>query len=132
MVGIFQMCHIRKPLRSRRYRPYPDTELNTHDPVITYDNQGREILVSALREWMASRGKRDVVAVAFAGKVKTTVQMIAIIILLASDPAGPQIYWQLGYLGIYLAAVLSLYSMIIYFRGAWEYLTGEEQGTGEG
>jgi len=88
---------------------------------------GREILVSALREWMAGRGKRDVVAVAFAGKVKTTVQMIAIIILLASDPAGPAIFWQLGYLGIYLAAILSLYSMVIYFRGAWEHLKVNNQ-----
>ena len=88
---------------------------------------GREILVSALREWMASRGKREVVAVAFAGKVKTTVQMIAIIILLASDPGGPAIYWQVGYLGIYLAAALSVYSMVIYFRGAWEYLKVDDQ-----
>lgn len=91
---------------------------------------GREILVSALREWMASRGKRDVVAVAFAGKVKTTVQMIAIIILLASDPAGPAIYWQIGYLGIYLAAVLSLYSMVMYFRGAWGYLRVDDRVDG--
>ncbi|MCB1669840.1 MAG: CDP-diacylglycerol--glycerol-3-phosphate 3-phosphatidyltransferase [Gammaproteobacteria bacterium] len=83
---------------------------------------GREILISALREWMAGRGHRDVVAVAFAGKVKTTVQMIAIIILLASDPAGPAILWQTGYVLIYVAAALSLYSMVIYFRGAWPYL----------
>jgi CDP-diacylglycerol--glycerol-3-phosphate 3-phosphatidyltransferase len=92
---------------------------------------GREILVSALREWMASRGKRDVVAVAFAGKVKTTVQMIAIIILLASDPSGPEIYLQLGYAGIYIAAALSLYSMFIYFRGAREYLTGKHKAGGD-
>ncbi|MEX0617664.1 MAG: CDP-diacylglycerol--glycerol-3-phosphate 3-phosphatidyltransferase, partial [Pseudohongiellaceae bacterium] len=46
----------------------------------------REIIVSALREWMARRNQRDVVAVAFSGKLKTTVQMIAIIVLLASDP----------------------------------------------
>ena len=83
---------------------------------------GREILISALREWMAGRGHRDVVAVAFAGKVKTTVQMIAIIILLASDPAGPAILWQTGYELIYVAAAHSLYYMVIYFRGAWPYL----------
>ncbi|MEZ5491896.1 MAG: CDP-diacylglycerol--glycerol-3-phosphate 3-phosphatidyltransferase [Gammaproteobacteria bacterium] len=92
---------------------------------------GREILVSALREWMASRGQRDAVAVAFAGKVKTTVQMIAIIILLASDPAGPVLYWQAGYVLIYLAAALSLYSMAIYFRGAWPHL-GSESDKNEG
>ena len=84
---------------------------------------GREILVSALREWMASRNQRDVVAVAFAGKVKTTVQMIAILVLLASDPSGPAIFWQLGYIGIYVAALLSLYSMGIYFKAAWDQLS---------
>ena len=83
---------------------------------------GREILVSALREWMASLGHRDVVAVAFAGKVKATVQMIAIIILLASDPNGTALYWQTGYFFLYLAAVLSLYSMVLYFRAAWDQL----------
>ncbi len=87
---------------------------------------GREILVSALREWMASRGQRDAVAVAFAGKVKTTVQMIAIIILLASDPAGPAIFWQAGYVLIYIAAALSLYSMAMYFRSAWGKLAPEQ------
>jgi len=84
---------------------------------------GREILVSALREWMASKGLRDVVAVAYAGKVKTTVQMIAIIILLASDPAGPALFWQTGYVLIYLAAALSLYSMVQYFKAAWSELS---------
>ncbi|MBL4820965.1 MAG: CDP-diacylglycerol--glycerol-3-phosphate 3-phosphatidyltransferase [Gammaproteobacteria bacterium] len=86
---------------------------------------GREIMVSALREWMATRGKRDVVAVAFAGKVKTTVQMIAIIILLVVDPNGPALYWQTGYVLIYVAAALSLYSMYIYFKGAWSHLSAD-------
>lgn len=87
---------------------------------------GREILISALREWMANRGKREVVKVAFAGKLKTTVQMIAIIILLASDPAGNPLIWQAGYLLIYVAALLSLYSMIQYFAAAWAYLKPDE------
>ena len=89
---------------------------------------GREILISALREWMASRQQRDVVAVAFAGKVKTTVQMIAIIILLASDPNGYALFWQTGYVFIYVAAGLSLYSMIQYFAAAWAHL---QPGTGK-
>lgn len=92
---------------------------------------GREILVSALREWMASRGNRDVVAVAYAGKVKTTVQMLAIIVLLASDPEGPEIYLQVGYTGIYVAALLSLYSMFIYFRDASGYLRAHRQSVGD-
>jgi len=90
---------------------------------------GREILVSALREWMANMGKRAVVAVAFAGKVKTTVQMIAIIILLASDPEGYALFWQAGYVFIYVAAALSVSSMIQYFNAAWIHLgPGSKQG----
>ena len=57
----------------------------------------REILISALREWMAREQQRNVVAVGYLGKVKTTVQMIAIIVLLASDPKGPVWFWGLGY-----------------------------------
>lgn len=83
---------------------------------------GREILISALREWMASRSQRDVVAVAFAGKLKTTVQMIAILILLFSDPDGFALFWISGYVFIYVAAVLSLYSMIQYFAAAWTHI----------
>jgi CDP-diacylglycerol--glycerol-3-phosphate 3-phosphatidyltransferase len=89
---------------------------------------GREILVSALREWMAGRGRRGVVAVVYAGKVKTTIQMIAIIILLASDPAGPVLYWQVGYVLIYVAAALSIYSMYIYFKAAMSDLGEAEEG----
>jgi len=90
---------------------------------------GREILVTALREWMAGRGRRGVVAVVYVGKVKTTVQMIAIIILLASDPTGPDLYWQAGYVLIYLAAALSVYSMYIYFKAALSDL-GEAESSG--
>lgn len=82
----------------------------------------REMLVSALREWMASKGKRDKVAVAFSGKIKTTVQMLAIITLLLANPALPEWVLMLGYALIYLAAVLSISSMWQYFRGAWSDL----------
>jgi CDP-diacylglycerol---glycerol-3-phosphate 3-phosphatidyltransferase len=91
----------------------------------------REILVSALREWMAGKGQREAVKVAFAGKLKTTVQMIAIIVLLASDPDGYALFWQLGYLLIYVAAGLSLYSMVIYFRGAGRQLSTAKANGGE-
>lgn len=83
---------------------------------------GREILVSALREWMAGQGHRDVVAVAFVGKVKTTVQMIAILILMISRPDSPWFLLGMGYLGLYLAALLSLVSMVKYFRAAIPFL----------
>ena len=81
-----------------------------------------EMLVSALREWMATKGMRDKVAVAFSGKLKTTVQMLAIITLLLANPTLPEWVLMLGYGLIYLAAVLSLSSMTQYFRAAWSEL----------
>ena len=79
----------------------------------------RELLISALREWMAARGQRDTVKVAFSGKLKTTVQMIAISALLICTATTPEWVWQLGYILINVAALLSLYSMFHYFRNAW-------------
>lgn len=87
----------------------------------------RELLVSALREWMGSRGKRDTVKVAFSGKLKTTVQMIAIIALLLYSETTPEWLWQTGYVLINLAAVLSIWSMIHYFRNAWPNLFPEQE-----
>jgi CDP-diacylglycerol--glycerol-3-phosphate 3-phosphatidyltransferase len=85
----------------------------------------REVLISALREWMAENNQRDVVAVGYLGKVKTTVQMIAIIVLLASDPEGSVWFWGAGFLLIYIAAILTLWSMIQYLRNAWMALGPE-------
>ena len=82
----------------------------------------REILVSALREWMAAKGLRDKVAVKFSGKLKTTVQMLAIIILLLANPDLPEWLLMLGYGLIYLAAVLSISSAMQYFRAGWSEL----------
>lgn len=82
----------------------------------------REILVSALREWMASKGQRGTVAVAFSGKLKTTVQMLAIIALLLFSENGPVVILQAGYILIYIAAGLSIYSMVHYFSCAWPVL----------
>jgi CDP-diacylglycerol---glycerol-3-phosphate 3-phosphatidyltransferase len=82
----------------------------------------REIVVSALREWMAAKGLRDKVAVAFSGKVKTTVQMLAIITLLLANPSLPEWLLMAGYGLIYLAAILSLSSMAQYFKAAWSDL----------
>ena len=80
---------------------------------------GREILVSALREWMAEIGKRTSVAVSYLGKVKTFLQMIAIIVLLAVDPDSGGHYLALGYLMFYVAALLTLWSAVLYVRAAW-------------
>jgi len=78
---------------------------------------GREIVISALREWMAEVGKRSSVAVNMIGKIKTTVQMVSIVVLLSQAP-GTTIA-NLGLLALQLAAVLTLWSMIVYLRAAW-------------
>ncbi|WP_338517451.1 CDP-diacylglycerol--glycerol-3-phosphate 3-phosphatidyltransferase [Alteromonas gracilis] len=87
----------------------------------------REIYVSALREWMGSNGVRDAVKVSFIGKAKTTVQMLALIGLLSGLETfmGFPIYWvTLGYILLYIAAVLSIWSMIVYTKAAWPHLRG--------
>lgn len=80
---------------------------------------GREIVVSALREWMAELGRRTSVAVSMIGKVKTAFQMVAIIVLLAVDAErdGSEIL-GLGVLLLYIAAALTLVSMVQYLRVA--------------
>ena len=84
---------------------------------------GREIAVSALREWMAQVGASRSVAVSSLGKIKTVAQMIAIPVLLFHDPLFGVI--DLGPVGtalIYLAAVLTTYSMLYYLKLAWPHL----------
>jgi CDP-diacylglycerol--glycerol-3-phosphate 3-phosphatidyltransferase len=83
----------------------------------------REVVVSALREWMARRKSSSLVAVGFVGKLKTTVQMIALAVLLLVGTSSPPIFLQLGNFLLWLAAVLSLISMGIYFRDAWQTLS---------
>lgn len=82
---------------------------------------GREIVISALREWMAEVGKRASITVSYIGKVKTTVQMIALILLLAFYPSAS--YWGvLGFVALYVAAILTIWSMVIYIMIAWPQL----------
>jgi CDP-diacylglycerol--glycerol-3-phosphate 3-phosphatidyltransferase len=83
----------------------------------------REVLISALREWMAIRGHRAAVAVAFSGKLKTTFQMIAIVALILVSESSPDWLLMAGYVMIYIAALLSLYSALHYFKAARPYLT---------
>lgn len=86
---------------------------------------GREIIISALREWMAEVGSRASVAVNYVGKIKTAMQMTAVILLLAFKPAAS---W-LGVLGVillYVAAILTIWSMIAYLIVAWSELTKKE------
>ena len=90
---------------------------------------GREITISALREWMAELGKRTSVAVSTIGKIKTAMQMIAIIVLLYDNPNEPTWLTPMGYLCLYVAAVLTLWSMVIYLRAAWPTLSQREVNT---
>jgi len=85
----------------------------------------REIVVSALREWMAEIGKRTSVAVSWLGKVKTLVQMLALIVLLYCGPTTNSFIIFTGYLLIYLAAVLTIWSMVIYLKAAWPDLSAQ-------
>ncbi len=89
---------------------------------------GREIVVSALREWMAELGERTSVAVSYVGKVKTTFQMIAITGLLAIDPVTDE-SWLLAlcYVILYIAAVLTLWSMTVYLKAAWTIIRDQDK-----
>lgn len=83
---------------------------------------GREILISALREWMAEVGKQTSVSVSWLGKFKTAFQMIAVFLLL-SQPADwtSYIVW-LGIFLMYLAVILTLVSMVSYLKAAIKVL----------
>ena len=86
---------------------------------------GREIAISALREWMAELGERAQVAVSVIGKIKTTAQMIAILFLLYQHPIGEFDTVIFGLVALYVAAILTLWSMVIYIRAAWPVLSRE-------
>ena len=87
---------------------------------------GREIVISALREWMAEIGARTKVAVSIIGKVKTTLQMISILLLLYKVPLGPFPTHTAGVILLYIAAILTLWSMFVYLKAAWPILSGAE------
>ena len=86
---------------------------------------GREITISALREWMASIGARKSVAVNWMGKVKTAVQMLAIPMLLYHDPIGSFDCQYWGSWMITLAAIQTFISMPYYLKQAWPQLRGD-------
>lgn len=82
---------------------------------------GREITISALREWMAQMGKRSSVAVAYIGKLKTAAQMAAIFTLLLNFPDFYGINLHiLGNILMFIASVLTLWSMFYYLKMAWK------------
>ena len=88
---------------------------------------GREIVVSALREWMAELGARAQVAVSRLGKWKTSAQMLALFILLGNPPQM-NLWVGFGYCLLIVAAVLTLWSMLQYLRAAWPHLSTTKLG----
>jgi len=107
-------------------------KLGRVDAIVAFIIIGREITISALREWMASIGASKSVAVSFLGKLKTTAQMIAIPLLLYHDPLGVLDLQAAGTWLIYVAAVLTLWSMVYYMRMAWPEILARTSGNGDG
>jgi CDP-diacylglycerol---glycerol-3-phosphate 3-phosphatidyltransferase len=90
--------------------------LDRLDPLIGIIIIGREIAISALREWMARIGEAKSVAVNFLGKIKTISQMIAIPLLLFHERVGAMDAQRVGTYLIWLAALLTLVSMLYYLK----------------
>ena len=101
-------------------------QLGRVDAIIAAIIIGREITISALREWMAQIGAHKSVAVSMIGKIKTTAQMAAIPLLLYHASVDGVSVQELGTWLIYIAAVLTLWSMGYYMRMAWPQIV--EQG----
>jgi len=90
---------------------------------------GREITISALREWMATIGERANVSVSAAGKIKTTLQMFGIAFMVYhNDMFGIPIY-KLGFVLLVLAAVMTIWSMVIYLKAAWPFIIEDPDST---
>lgn len=97
-------------------------DLGRTDAIYAFIIIGREITISALREWMAKIGKSRSVAVSFLGKVKTAAQMVAIPMLLYQYPLGPIDIEFIGDLLMLVASILTVLSMIYYLKLAMPHL----------
>ncbi|WIM06315.1 MAG: CDP-diacylglycerol--glycerol-3-phosphate 3-phosphatidyltransferase [Candidatus Nitricoxidivorans perseverans] len=102
-------------------------KLGRVDAVVAFVIIGREIAISALREWMARIGASRSVAVSFLGKLKTTAQMVAIPMLLYHDPLGPLDPRLTGTWLVWIAAILTLWSMAYYLRKAWPEISARSR-----
>jgi cardiolipin synthase len=95
-------------------------QLDRVNAVLAFIIVGREITISALREWMAEIGARKSVAVNSLGKIKTAVQMVAIPMLLFHDPIYAVLDMHMaGEILLWVAGVLTVWSMFYYLRRAW-------------
>jgi CDP-diacylglycerol--glycerol-3-phosphate 3-phosphatidyltransferase/cardiolipin synthase len=89
---------------------------------------GREITISALREWMATIGERANVQVSFSGKIKTTLQMFGIAFMVYKhDLFGIPIY-TVGFVLLVAAAVMTIWSMFFYLKAAWPFIMADQNG----
>ena len=101
--------------------------LDRADVMLAFIIIGREIAISALREWMAKIGSAKSVAVSLIGKLKTIAQMTAIPMLLWNTPIGPIDIHLLGTWSLWIAAVLTLWSMVYYLKMAWPELSARDR-----
>jgi CDP-diacylglycerol--glycerol-3-phosphate 3-phosphatidyltransferase/cardiolipin synthase len=90
---------------------------------------GREITVSALREWMATIGERANVKVSVTGKIKTTLQMFGIAFMVYQESIFGIPIYTIGFVLLVLAAIMTLWSMVIYLKAAWPFII-EDQNAG--
>lgn len=119
MVSIALVLIVAEP--TFQFVSVPSTVVSVPTPIITIPAAiivAREIIVSALREWMAEVGKRSSVAVSGLGKFKTAVQMFALLVLLYCDNTTNAALVFTGYVLLYIAAVLTIWSMLIYLKAA--------------
>jgi len=88
---------------------------------------GREISVSALREWMAEIGMRATVKVAFIGKLKTVMQMVALVVLIVQHEKSAEALrlYHIGEALLVIAGILTIWSGLYYLRAAWPSLRGD-------
>lgn len=103
-------------------------QLDRADAVVAAIIIGREITISALREWMAKIGAARNVAVSMLGKIKTAAQMVAIPLLLYAAPLAGYDTLLVGEWLIWLAALLTLWSMGYYLRMAWPEIVRQGGG----
>jgi CDP-diacylglycerol--glycerol-3-phosphate 3-phosphatidyltransferase/cardiolipin synthase len=103
-------------------------QLGRLDAIVAFIIIGREIAISALREWMAKVGGAKSVAVNFLGKIKTVSQLVAIPLLLYYDRLGPLDAFRIGTWLVYLAAALTIVSMLYYVKLAAPHAFGRAEG----
>lgn len=91
---------------------------------------GREISISALREWMAELGQRATVRVALIGKFKTVMQIVAIVVLLHQRDFPELRFYRIGESLLVVAAILTIWSGLVYLRAAWPLLNAPRGDAG--